>query len=113
MVWVFAILGFIVGSVLGSFGLALADRSLDDKTFLGRSYCPKCKKTLRWYDLFPIFSYLLLKGKCRSCHKKISLEYPIVEIIMALLISFLFASTYLNFAPLINQYKMVLFIYEL
>lgn len=46
-----------------------------------RSFCPHCKTTLRWYDLIPILSYLFLKGKCRSCGAKISVRYPIIELI--------------------------------
>ena len=84
------IFGFILGTILGSFAKALADRSLKNKSFLGRSYCPKCKHNLGWYDLFPIFSYILLKGKCRYCKKRISIEYLIVEIVMGFLIAYLF-----------------------
>jgi len=47
--------------------------------FLGRSYCDYCKKQLMWYDNIPLFSFLLLKGKCRFCHKKISFQYPLIE----------------------------------
>lgn len=82
--------GFLIGAVLGSFVKALADRSLGKKSFRGRSYCPQCKKILRWYDLFPIFSYLLLKGKCHYCHKRIGIEYVLIEGIMGVLVGFLF-----------------------
>src|SRR4030081_3703588 len=105
MIW-FSLLGFVLGTVLGSFALALAERSLNEKSFLGRSYCPECKKTLRWYDLFPIFSYLSLKGKCRYCHKKIPIEFPLVELIMGILIAYLFSIVYLNFQPLSDQFKI-------
>lgn len=79
------ILAFIFGISLGSFTKVLADRSLRNVTFRGRSYCEICKKKLHWYDLFPVFSYLLLHGKCRYCHKKIPLEYVLVEIFMGVL----------------------------
>ena len=55
----YTILGFILGTILGSFAKATADRSLDGKSFWGRSFCPSCKRNLRWYDLFPILSYLI------------------------------------------------------
>ena len=84
--------GFLLGSVLGSFIKVLADRSLVKQSFWGRSYCVYCKKHLHWYDLFPVLSYLSTKGKCRYCHKKISWEYPLVEIVMGILIGFLFWS---------------------
>tara|TARA_Y100000741_G_scaffold139209_1_gene104998 strand:+ start:95 stop:835 length:741 start_codon:yes stop_codon:yes gene_type:complete len=47
----------------------------------GRSYCPKCKKKIVWYDNIPIISYFLLGGKCRKCKKKISIQYSLVEFI--------------------------------
>lgn len=83
-------LGFIIGAVLGSFTKALADRSLTNRTFWGRSYCLHCKHALRWYDLFPILSFVFLRGKCHYCHKSISKEYLLVEIVLGLLIAFLF-----------------------
>lgn len=83
-------MGFVIGIVLGSFVKALADRSLINRSFLGRSYCLNCKHKLQWYDLLPIVSYLLLRGKCRYCGDRISLEYLLVEVGMGLLIGFLF-----------------------
>ncbi len=91
------LIGFIIGTVLGSFTKALADRSLSNRTFWGRSYCPHCKKVLRWYDLFPILSFLFLRGKCRYCHKAIGIEYLMVEVAMGLLIAFLFYQSFANF----------------
>ena len=45
-----------------------------------RSFCPKCRHTLKWPDLIPIFSFLFLKGRCRYCRQKISWQYPLVEL---------------------------------
>ena len=50
----------------------------------GRSYCPRCKKQIRWYDNIPIFSYVILKAKCRDCSAKINVKYLLVELISAL-----------------------------
>ncbi len=47
------------------------------------SHCPSCLKPIRWYDNIPVLSYLILGGKCRFCRCKISLLYPLVEIITA------------------------------
>lgn len=44
-----------------------------------RSHCTSCSHVLHWYDLFPLFSYIFLKGRCRYCGAKISKQYPIVE----------------------------------
>ncbi|PIS09684.1 hypothetical protein COT75_00615 [Candidatus Beckwithbacteria bacterium CG10_big_fil_rev_8_21_14_0_10_34_10] len=50
----------------------------------GRSYCDHCHKKLSWYDNIPLLSYIALKGKCRSCHKKIPFQYPLVEFLTGL-----------------------------
>lgn len=73
----------------------IADRSLNDRSFWGRSYCENCKKQLAWYDLFPVLSYFLLKASCRYCKKSLSFEYPLVEILMGLLT----AGVFLKFLP--------------
>ena len=52
---------------------------------MDRSYCPECRKQIAWYDNIPILSFIILKGKCRYCHKKISLQYPAIELITGLL----------------------------
>lgn len=78
---------------MGSFIGAAAERSLESITFWGRSYCPHCKHSLRWYDLFPILSYLLLGGKCRDCQKSIPLEYLLIELGVGILVGFLFYQT--------------------
>ena len=58
----------------------LVDRIPKGESVLkGRSRCDKCKKTLKWYDLIPLLSFVLLKGKCRYCHTLLSLYYPIIE----------------------------------
>jgi prepilin signal peptidase PulO-like enzyme (type II secretory pathway) len=87
-----AAFGFIFGSILGSFTEAVVDRAIRKESFKGRSYCLHCKHTLQWYDLFPVFSYLFLKGKCRYCHKKVALQDLIVEVIMGLLFALLLIS---------------------
>ena len=51
----------------------------------GKSFCPYCKHTLFWQDLIPVFSFLILRGKCRYCGKKISLQYPLVELATGIL----------------------------
>lgn len=99
--------GFILGLVLGSLVKALADRSLGKKSFWGRSYCPKCRHKLAWYDLFPVLSYILLKGKCRYCHEKIGIEYLAVEVAMGILIGFLFWQSFNNFQFTIFNFELL------
>ena len=75
-----AVVIFIVGTVIGSFSNVLIYRlpiGMDFKK--GSSICPHCNHPLKWYDLFPLFSYIFLCGKCRYCKAKISPQYPIVE----------------------------------
>ncbi len=88
---------FLFGLIIGSFlNAAIYRLSLLDFSFwksLGgrnRSYCPRCKHPLAWLDLVPVVSFLLLQGKCRYCHKKISWQYPIVEVATGLLFVLIF-----------------------
>jgi prepilin signal peptidase PulO-like enzyme (type II secretory pathway) len=71
---------FILGLCVGSFLNCVIYRLETGKSLKGRSFCPKCKKQLKWTDLIPVFSFLFLCGKCKYCKEKISLQYPIVEI---------------------------------
>ncbi len=84
------LIGFLIGIMLGSLVDCLANRSLTKESFWGRSYCDFCKRKLAWYDLFPIFSFIFQRGKCRYCHKDLPLEYLQVEILTGLLIALLF-----------------------
>lgn len=103
----FGLVGFILGSVLGSFAKVLSDRSLKGKSFSGRSYCPYCKKILNWYDLLPVFSYIALVGKCRHCKHKIPLEYLLVEVLMGCLVGFLFWQSSANFQTLVANFESI------
>ena len=94
--------GFVIGTILGSFVKVLADRSLNKRSFWGRSYCPKCKHQLHWYDLLPIVSYITLKGRCRYCNKKIGSEYILVEMVTGVLVGFLFWQSASNFQSILN-----------
>lgn len=81
---------FILGLCLGSFINVVALRYQPEKNFLGgfsgRSHCPHCKKTLRWSELVPILSFILQKGRCRSCKQGLSFQYPIIEILSGLIL---------------------------
>lgn len=82
---------FILGACLGSFGNVLIWRVPRKENFVwGRSHCPKCRAMIAWYDNIPILSYLILRGRCRSCAARISLRYPIVELITGALFAALF-----------------------
>jgi len=85
---------FIFGLAIGSFLNVVALRYdgdhfvFDSKMIGGRSHCPHCKKTLEWFELFPLFSFIFLRGRCRHCHAKIGFQYPLVELLSALLFVF-------------------------
>lgn len=77
---------FILGAIIASFINVVVWRLPQGLDFVkGRSFCPTCHHTLAWYDLFPIFSWLFLKGSCRYCHDTISMRYPLVELLGGLL----------------------------
>ena len=73
---------FILGLFLGSFLLVVIDRVPRGESILfGRSHCDMCGHMLHWYELIPIFSYAILRGKCRYCQKSYGMQYPFVEIV--------------------------------
>lgn len=73
---------FIYGVIIGSFlNVCILRIPLKQTIVSKRSHCMSCGHTLAWYDLFPLFSYLFLRGKCRYCKAKISKQYPLVEFI--------------------------------
>ena len=76
---------FIFGLIIGSFLNCLIWRLHKNEGMLDRSYCPKCKKQIAWYDNIPVLSFILLGGKCRHCGKSISWQYPVVELITGIL----------------------------
>lgn len=81
-----SLLQFLFGLAVGSFLNVLIDRlSKDESIVKGRSYCDHCKKPLLWYDLIPLLSFFILKGKCRHCQSPISFYYPVVELTTGLL----------------------------
>lgn len=99
MQYIFYVLIFIVGAIFGSFlccqARRLHERELKGKKLPPRSICMSCKYQLKWYDNIPILSWLLLKGRCRKCKKKIGAAEIIAEgscALAALLVS-------INFNP--------------
>jgi len=81
----------VAGAAVGSFLNVLICRIPEGQSIVfPASHCPKCMHAIRFYDNIPIISYLVLRGKCRDCHEKISLRYPLVEAVTALLSLLLF-----------------------
>ena len=87
----------LVGFIFGSFLNVLIYRLPLEKSIVKpRSYCPSCRKPIKFYDNIPVISYIILGGKCRICNTKISLLYPAVELFTA----FSFWLTYFYFKHL-------------
>lgn len=95
MQYYYLIVFFILGTVLGSFYQVIGDRLPKNESIISPkySYCPNCKKRLKWYELIPIFSYIIQRGKCRECKSEISLMYLFIEIVTGAL----FAVSYYSF----------------
>lgn len=86
MSFMYYIIFFILGSVLGSFYNVLGLRIPNNESIIfPNSHCPKCGHELKWYELIPIFSFLFLNGKCSSCKQKISWLYPLNEFFCGIL----------------------------
>ena len=89
---IFYIIIFLYGIVIGSF-LNVCIYRLPKKENIAkvRSHCMNCGYQLKWYDLVPLFSYLFLRGRCRNCKEKISIQYPIIEALNGVLYCIIFA----------------------
>lgn len=74
------ILVFLYGIIIGSFlNVCIYRIPKKENIATTRSHCMSCGYQLKWYDLVPLFSYLALRGKCRKCGSRISVQYPLVE----------------------------------
>jgi leader peptidase (prepilin peptidase)/N-methyltransferase len=90
-----AVFGAVVGSFLNVVILRLPNDN-ESIAFPG-SHCPKCNQPLHWYDNIPLLSYVILRGRCRTCKEPISRQYPLVELSMAILAAVLFSKFALSF----------------
>lgn len=112
---------FVLGLCFGSFVNMLIYRTavrykLNSKSKIlisnkNRSFCDYCGKQLNWYENVPVMSWLILKGKTKCCHKKLSLSYPIVELIMGILFLINFKILDSNF-QIINFENILIYIID-
>jgi len=78
----------LLGLALGSFSNVCIYRIPQRRSILiPSSFCPKCGAKIRPYDNIPLLSYIILKGRCRNCKAKISVQYPLVEFITSALLT--------------------------
>ena len=96
----------IFGLVIGSFlNVCICRIANEESIAFTPSHCTNCGYELKAKDLIPVLSYIFLGGKCRSCKEKISIQYPIVEILNAIL----YIAIYLKFGFTLNLFKFCLF----
>ena len=98
---------FLIGICIGSFLNVVIFRLPNEISILKpRSFCPNCKEKIKWYLNIPILSWILLKAKCKYCSTKISVRYPIVELMTGFLfIIFSGGSAYFYSFNLINPFE--------
>ncbi len=90
--WFWLVNAFAIGAIVGSFlNVVISRLPQGESVVTPGSKCPNCDTPIRFFDNVPIFSYLILLGKCRACGQTISPRYPINEFVMALLSGLLMA----------------------
>ena len=114
--FVYSFIIFIAGLIVGSFlNVVIFRLENGEKIVNDRSKCLHCGHTLAWYDLFPVLSFIFLKGKCRYCNNKISWQYPIVElstgILFIMALNFQFSIS--NFQSIFNFQFLIAVLYLL
>lgn len=85
---------FFLGLSIGSFLGVVVDRSINGGSLIfSKSHCENCKKSIVWYDLIPVISFITLKARCRRCKRPISFYYPLIEFSTGILfvLAFVFA----------------------
>ena len=96
------VLIFILGLIVGSFSNVCIYRIPRNESIIyPASHCPKCHSNISPKDNIPLLSYILLKGRCRNCKSKISIQYPIVELLTGLIYSIIYLTYGLSIQSLI------------
>jgi leader peptidase (prepilin peptidase)/N-methyltransferase len=117
---------FIFGLIIGSFLNVVILRMNTGRSIAnGRSKCPRCNTTLSWYHLVPVVSFLGLRGKCANCKSRISFQYPLVELITAIVFTFIYTAVIANhgftlvallvfiFSITVASLLIVIFVYDI
>ena len=99
---VFYIMIFLFGIVIGSFlNVCIYRIPLKENIVTTRSHCMNCGTQLRWYELVPLFSWLFLGGRCRTCKAPVSVQYPLIEAANGILYVLITAVNGFNFESLL------------
>ena len=105
--WMVPVVAGLFGLAVGSFLNVCAFRWPQDESVIAPpSHCPACGTGIRWYDNVPVLSWLLLRGRCRSCAEPISIQYPLVELATGLIWAGMFA----GFGPSFEALRGSLFL---
>lgn len=97
---------FVIGASIGSFlNVCIGRWPHNESVVAPRSRCPKCALPIAWYDNLPMVSWLLLRGKCRGCALPISIQYPIVELVVGLL----WLASALYYGPTLAALRVAIF----
>lgn len=98
---------FILGLILGSFfNVCIYRIPKGESIAFPPSHCTSCDNEIKWYDLIPVISYVVLRGRCRHCGQKISARYPIVELITGIL----YLGIYIEYGISINTIKYIVLV---
>ena len=82
---------FVIGLCIGSFLNVVILRALSEESIVfPASKCPTCQTPLKWWHNIPVLSYILLGGKCAYCKEKISIQYPIIELLTGIIFTLVF-----------------------
>jgi leader peptidase (prepilin peptidase) / N-methyltransferase len=117
---------FVFGLIIGSFlNVVILRMNTGRSIARGRSKCAHCNRVLAWYELIPVFSFLGLRGKCRTCNTEISFQYALVELVTAITFVVAYIKIVINggftiyswiafaFSLVISALLMVIFVYDL
>jgi leader peptidase (prepilin peptidase)/N-methyltransferase len=92
MIFLLPLIVFAFGLLIGSFLNVVILRINTGRSVVhGASKCARCNRPLAWYELVPVFSFLALRGRCRTCKLDISFQYPLVELVTAILFVLLYS----------------------
>lgn len=90
MFWLLGLVALLLGLSVGSFINAWSFRLGTGRSILEPSSCMSCRRRLSWFELVPLLSFFLLRGKCRTCTTRLSPQYPLVELATGFLFVFIF-----------------------